>query len=162
MEIAEIAINKELIMSIVLLQIPEVKYFQGERPKRCKYCCGETFQRWGCNAKRVRDSRLREILVYRHRCCVCHRTFRHYPEGVGRASQTKRMMKLAAILWALGMSYRNAESLLAVFGVQLRHKSIWRDVQAQAEQVRRSKQWAKCGYWVWMGYMCAAGATLSM
>jgi len=25
----------------------------------------------------------------------------------------------------------------------LRHKSIWRDVQAQAEQVRRSKQWGK-------------------
>jgi transposase-like protein len=53
------------------------------------------------------------------------------------------MIKLAAILWALGMSYRNASGMLAVFGVQLRHMSIWRDVQAQAEQVRCSKQWGK-------------------
>jgi transposase-like protein len=130
-------------MSIVLLQLPEVKYIQTDRPKQCLYCPGEIFQRWGCNAKRVRDPRLREILVYRYRCCLCHRTFRHYPEGVGRASQTKRMIKLAAILWALGMSYRNVSGMLAVFGVQLRHMSIWRDVQAQAEQVRCSKQWGK-------------------
>jgi transposase-like protein len=130
-------------MSIVLLQLPEVKYFQAERPRRCPYCPGELFQRWGCHPKRVRDPRLREVQIYRYRCCLCHRTFRHYPEGVGRASQTKRMIKLAAILWALGMSYRNASGLLAVFGVQLRHMSIWRDVQIQAEQVRRSKQWGK-------------------
>jgi transposase-like protein len=53
------------------------------------------------------------------------------------------MIKLAAIMWALGMSYRSASGLLAVFDVQLRHMSIWRDVQTQAEQVRRSKQWGK-------------------
>lgn len=130
-------------MSIVLLQLPEVKYFEAERPKRCPSCPGETFQRWGCNTKRVRDPRLREVLVYRYRCCLCQRTFRYYPAGVGRASQTKRMTKLAAILWALGMSYRNTAGVLAVFGVQLGQMSIWRDVQAQAEQVRRSKQWGK-------------------
>jgi transposase-like protein len=130
-------------MSIVLLQLPGVKYFQAERPKRCPYCPGEIFQRWGCHPKRVRDPRLREVQIYRYRCCLCHRTFRHYPEGVGRASQTKRMIKLAAIMWALGMSYRSASGILAVFGVELRHMSIWRDVQTQAEQVRCSKQWGK-------------------
>ncbi len=130
-------------MSIVLLQLPEVKYMETERPQRCPYCPGETFQRWGGNTKRVRDARLREVMVYRYRCCVCHRTFRHYPAGVVRASQTKRMQKLAAILWAMGLSYRNTSGMLAVFGVEVRHMSIWRDVQAQAEQVRRSKQWGK-------------------
>ncbi len=34
-------------MSIVVLQVPEVKYSQAERPSRCPYCSGETFQRWG-------------------------------------------------------------------------------------------------------------------
>ena len=130
-------------MSIVLLQLAEVKYFQAERPKRCPYCPGEIFQRWGCHPKRVRDPRLRELQIYRYRCCLCHKTFRHYPQGVNRAEQTLRMKKLAAILWALGMSYRNAAGLLGVFGVRLGHMSIWRDVQAQAEQVNRSKQWGK-------------------
>lgn len=130
-------------MSIVLLQMPEVKYCQTTRPKRCPYCPGETFQRWGGNPKKVRDPHLQEALVYRYRCCVCHRSFRHYPEGVTRASQTMRMTKLAAICWALGMSHRSVAIVLRVFGIRLAHMSIWRDVQEQAEQVRCSKQWGK-------------------
>lgn len=130
-------------MAIVLLQLPEVKYIQANRPKQCPNCPGQIFQRWGCNTKRVRDPRLREVLVYRYRCCLCHRVFRHYPEGVSRASQSLRMMKLAAICWALGMSYRNVAVLLGVFDIQLGHMSVWRDVQEQAGQVRRAKTWGK-------------------
>jgi len=130
-------------MSIVLLQVPEVKACQTIRPKSCPYCPGETFQRWGASIKKVRDPQLREVRVYRYRCCRCHRTFRHYPQGVSRASQSMRMVKLAAICWALGMSCRNVGRLLAVLGVQLAHMSIWRDVQMQAECVRRAKQWGK-------------------
>jgi transposase-like protein len=91
----------------------------------------------------VRDPRLQEVLVYRYRCCLCHRTFRHYPEGVTKASQSLRMVKLAAICWAFGMSYRKVAALLGVIGIHLAHMSIWRDVQVQAEQVRRTKQWGK-------------------
>jgi transposase-like protein len=130
-------------MSIVLLQLPEVKYCQTARPNRCPYCPGETFQRWGGNTREVQDPHLREVLVYRYRCCECHRVFRHYPEGVSRAKQTMRMMKMAAICWALGMSHRGVVVLLAMFGIQLGHMTIWRDVQEQAERVRCSKQWSK-------------------
>lgn len=130
-------------MSIVLLEMPEVKYCQTSRPNRCPYCPGEIFQRWGDSPKKIRDLRMQEVLVYRYRCCLCQRTFRHYPEGVSRASQSLRMMKLAAICWAFGMSYRNVEAILRVFGVRLGHMSVWRDVQGQAEQVRRSKTWGK-------------------
>ena len=130
-------------MSIVLLEMPEVKYCQTSRPNRCPYCPGEIFQRWGDSPKKIRDLRMQEVLVYRYRCCLCQRTFRHYPEGVSRASQSLRMMKLAAICWAFGMSYRNVGAILRVFGVRLGHMSVWRDVQGQAEQVRRSKTWGK-------------------
>lgn len=101
-------------MSIVLLAIPEVKYSQAERPKRCPNCRGETFQRWGGTAKRIRDQRLSEVWVYRYRCCRCKRTFRHYPQGVGRASQTERTKALAAIGWTLGLSYRGLVALFSL------------------------------------------------
>lgn len=93
-------------MSIVTLQLPKVKCLQQERPKECPNCSGGTFQRWGGTTKVVRDPQLKEVIVYRYRCCNCHKTFRHYPQGIGRASQTERMQMLAAICWLLGLSYR--------------------------------------------------------
>lgn len=126
-------------MNIVTLRLPEVKYFQAERPKQCPYCNGEIFQRWGGDAKQVRDPQLGEVWVYRYRCCGCRRTFRHYPVGVDRASQTQRMRALAAIGWILGMSYRGLALFLSGFGVKLSRMSIWRDVQQRAQQLR--SQW---------------------
>jgi transposase-like protein len=129
-------------MSIIVLQAPEVKYSQADRPSHCPYCSGETFQRWGGVAKPVRDPHFSEVWVYRYRCCRCKRTFRHYPAGVSRADQTKRMQALAVLGWVLGMSYRGLVGYLGAFGIQLERMSIWRDVQEQAEQYRRERQWA--------------------
>jgi transposase-like protein len=127
-------------MTIVTLQLPEVKYSQRERPSRCRYCEGNTFQRWGGNSKRVRDPHLGEVWVYRYRCCSCGRTFRHYPVGIDRASQTQRMRALAAIGWMLGMSYRGLSSFLSVW-VKLGRMSIWRDVQQRAKQLEKERHW---------------------
>ena len=128
-------------MSIVTLHLPEVKYCQETRPSQCPYCQGQTFQRWGGAVKRVRDSKFREVWVYRYRCCHCRRTFRHYPVGVDRASQTQRMRALAAIGWMLGMSYRGLRVFLGAMGVELGRMSIWRDVQARAQQLLRERYW---------------------
>lgn len=46
-------------MSIVILQLPVVKRQSEIRPKKCPYCEGETFQRWGPVRKPVRDTRCR-------------------------------------------------------------------------------------------------------
>jgi transposase-like protein len=128
-------------MSIVTLEVPTVKYCQSERPKSCPYCSGEIFQRWGGNRKRVRDPRIGEVWVYRYRCCRCRRTFRHYPAGIDRASQTQRMRALAAIGWALGMSYRGLSRFLSGFGIELGRMSIWRDVQAWAKELEKKRYW---------------------
>jgi transposase-like protein len=128
-------------MCIVVLQVPEVKYSQIERPTHCPYCRGETFQRWGGTAKPVRDPRLSEVWVYRYRCYRCQHTFRYYPQGVSRADQTQRMQALAAIGWGLGMSYRGVVAYLSAFGVKLGRMSAWRDVQDQAEHYRRARHW---------------------
>ena len=69
-------------MPIVILQLSEVKRKNGNRPKECLYCRGQTFQRWGRVTKPVKDNRHRTVKVYRYYCCHCHRTFRHYPAGV--------------------------------------------------------------------------------
>lgn len=128
-------------MSIVTLQVPEVKAIETSRPKSCPYCKGETFQRWGGAIRRVRDPQIHEVFVYRYNCCRCRRTFRHYPSGIGAASQTERMRALAAIGWILGLSYRGGSLYLSGFGVQLGRMSIWRDVQQRAKELERERLW---------------------
>ena len=130
-------------MSIVVLQLPKVKRQTGARPRQCKYCKGEILQRWGKVKKPVRDTRMRNVYVYRYMCCLCKRTFRHYPEGVDQADQTQRLRKLVVICWKLGLSYRSIAMILFAFGVDLSRMSAWRDVQEEARQQRKSKHWKK-------------------
>jgi len=60
---------------------------------------------------------------------------------VDRADQTQRLRKLAALYWVLGMSLRSVRIALTPFGVQLSHMSVWRDLQAQAQQVEKQRRW---------------------
>lgn len=128
-------------MSIVILRLPAVKRREGGRPKECPYCGGEVFQRWGEVKKPVRDTKARKVRVYRYRCCRCGRTFRHYPEGVTKADQTKRMQCFAVICWRLGMSYRGVSAILGGLGVRLCAMSVWRDAQGGERQLRRQNEW---------------------
>jgi transposase-like protein len=128
-------------MSIVVLKLPVVKRKRGDRPKKCPYCGGETFQRWGQVNKPVKDMRVRNVKVYRYRCCHCGRTFRYYPEGNNRADQTERLRLFAIILWKLGLSYRASSLILSGLNVLISFMTIWRDVQNEAQQMKRHNQW---------------------
>jgi hypothetical protein len=130
-------------MSIVVLKLPDVKRKTEARPRKCPYCEGEILQRWGQVRKPVRDTRCRTIRVYRYRCCRCRRTFRHYPAGSSLADQTERLKLFGVICWTMGLSYRNVSRMLSGLRVSLSHMSVWRDAQAQAEQVSRKNQWEK-------------------
>lgn len=127
-------------MADIVLRLPDVKRVPEDRPKRCPYCGADMLQGWGYLPKPVRDQFLGEVTVRRYCCTECGQTFRHYPDGVTRADQTTRLSKLAAILWAFGMSYRQAEAVMGAFGIQLSRSSIWRDVQALGEAVRRQRR----------------------
>ena len=105
-------------MSIVL-QLSQVKRNKLERPKECPHCQGATFQRWGEQTRRVKDSQIRTVKVFRYRCSTCRRTFRHYPDGISHAQQTERMKQLAVICWSFGLSYRKLEAILSAFGLTL-------------------------------------------
>jgi transposase-like protein len=128
-------------MSIVVLKLPDVKRKREARPKNCWYCAGETFQRWGVVHKPVKDVRVRNVKVYRYRCCHCKRTFRHYPEGNTRADQTERLRLFAIILWTLGLSHRASSLILSGLNVLVSHMTIWRDVQAEAQQMKKRNYW---------------------
>lgn len=128
-------------MAILVLKLPSVKRKTETGPKKCPYCPGETFQRWGWIRKPVRDPRCRQVKVYRYRCCRCRRTFRHYPEGTSPADQTKRLQVLAVLCWTFGMSYRQVSLILSGLGVRLCAMSVWRDAQEQARQIHRQNQW---------------------
>jgi transposase-like protein len=128
-------------MSIVVLQLPEVKRQNERRPKECPYCEGGILQRWGQVKKPVRDTKARHVRVYRYCCCRCKRTFRHYPDGVTQADQTKRLRVFAVVCWMFGMSYRKVSTILSGLGIALCPMTVWRDAQEQEKKLRKQNQW---------------------
>jgi hypothetical protein len=85
-------------MAIVVLKLPDVKRKREKRPQTCRYCDGGIFQGWGSVNKPVKAVRVRNVKVYRYRCCGCKRTFRHYPAGNSQADQTERLQLFAVIV----------------------------------------------------------------
>jgi len=128
-------------MSIVVLKLPDVKRKTEERPKRCPYCKGETFQRWGMVSKPVKDVHVRQVKIYRYKCCHCKKTFRHYPDGNSRADQTERLRLLAVVMWSLGLSYRSTSLILMGLKVPISFMTIWRNVQAEAQMQKKNRYW---------------------
>lgn len=123
------------------LQLTQIKCEKRERPKKCPYCEGETFQRWGHAKRKIKDTKVRTVKVYRYRCTSCRKTFRDHPEGISHAQQSERMKQLAVICWSFGLSHRGVEAILSAFGISLSRMTSWRDVQAGAERIRREKRW---------------------
>jgi transposase-like protein len=91
--------------------------------------------------KPVKDIRVRNVKVYRYRCCHCQRTFRHYPEGNSTADQTERLRLFAIVLWQLGLSHRASSLILSGLNVLVSFMTIWRDVQEAAQQLKKRNQW---------------------
>ena len=127
-------------MSIVVLKLKNVKRESTERPKQCRYCGGKTFQRWGQVKKQVKDMQVKSVRVYRYRCCHCRRTFRYYPAGITNADQSERLKQFATICWTLGLSHRGVSIIFSGLQISLAHISVWRDVQAEAGQRKKSNQ----------------------
>ena len=126
---------------MIVLQLPQVHRTNSVRPNQCKYCQCEILQRWGEVKKAIKDTKIRTVRVPRYYCTSCQRTFRHYPEGIDRAIQSERLKKLAVICWSFGLSYRSLSLILSAFGVSLSRMSGWRDVQQEAESIRKHMQW---------------------
>lgn len=80
--------------------------------------------------------------VERYRCAGCGHPFRHYPEGVSRATQTAQLV-VGTPAWPRGaawgprLSTWATSQMLGGFGVPPSHLSVWRDASALAGTLRR-------------------------
>lgn len=124
----------------IRLLLPEVKSEPEQRPKGCKRCHSPILQGHGQFEKRVRDTKVRQVIVQRYRCPACGYTFRHYPSGVSGAQQSGRLKALASLMWGLGLSYSASSIILGLLEAPLSKMSVWRDVQAMGQALRR-RQW---------------------
>jgi hypothetical protein len=127
-------------MAIVLIQMPTVNPDPTAlgRPSQCPRCACEVLQRWGIVSKPLRDTEWEEVQVYRYRCVECKHTFRHYPDGVDTADQSKRLRCLAAMAWSMGLSLRGVGTIFSAFGqgLGISRSSVWRAVQEMANGLR--------------------------
>lgn len=68
-------------------------------------------------------------MIYRYRCGECKRTFRDYPDDVDRSNHSQGIRRLAALLWALGLSFREIIRILDKYEITLSLTTIWRESQ---------------------------------
>jgi transposase-like protein/DNA-directed RNA polymerase subunit RPC12/RpoP len=127
-------------MPILTLRLPDVTLSPTTRPAACPTCGWKRLMRWGTRTKRVRDPKLHQVTVHRYRCCRCQRSFRVYPDGIDRATQTLRLRHLAAITWALGLSLRSVVAVFDAFGIVLSRMTVSRDTHALGNEVRRQRR----------------------
>ena len=116
-------------MPVILLRLTETKKRTDVRPSQCPYCGSQIFQRWGQVSKPVKDQDDLTAVIYRYRCKKSQRTFREYPEGVDRSDYTLGIRKLAALIWALGLSYRDIIKVFEDLGINLSRSTVWREGQ---------------------------------
>jgi transposase-like protein len=123
----------------ISLTIPSVNQVPANRPTACTYCGQPILHRHGSASKPNKDHRLFRVVVHRYKCLSCKRTFRHYPSGITRKTQSQRTVVLAALMYALGLSCSAASHLLGALGVDLGQMSVWRDAQQAGEALRRKR-----------------------
>ena len=96
--------------------LPQVKDYPNTRPSECKHCGSVFLPRHGQTTKPIKDFHISEVSVDRYKCTDCHRTFRHYPQGVDSHTQSKRLRGFETVGWALGLSLRSVSHLATMLG----------------------------------------------
>jgi DNA-directed RNA polymerase subunit RPC12/RpoP len=122
-------------MSVILIRLPNINILPNGRPDSCPYCGGQILQRWGRVTKPVKDKQDMTAVIYRYRCQSCERTFRDYPEDIDRSSHARGLRRLAAVLWALGLSYREIIRMLEDNEINLSRTTVWREGQEVTAQL---------------------------
>jgi hypothetical protein len=70
---------------------------------------------------------------------ICKRTFRDYPTGIDRSNYSLGTKQLAALIWALGYSYRDIVELFQKYEITLSRSTVWREGQALAAKLQGRK-----------------------
>ncbi len=122
-------------MPVILLRPKTINTKSDEQPNCCPYCGSDKFQPWGEVTRPVGNGQAVHVKTFRYRCEACHRTFRHVPQGDDQSNECRGTQQLAALIWALGYSYRDVVSLFTQLGVSLSRSTVWREGQALAARL---------------------------
>ena len=119
------------------LILPKVEPNAFEYPKKCprKGCPGMRFIPRQEVSKKIVDVKHPEVTAWRCECRKCGHVFRVYPKGVSQKQISKRVNGMAVMLYILGLSYGAVEIVLNSLGKGIGKTSVFRAVQAVAEQV---------------------------
>ena len=112
----------------IRLVVPQVKAAPVARPPSCPRCQSPLMHQHQRVGKAIIDTQIHQVVALRYRCLGCGRTFRHYPEGVCAYRQSQRLMGLAALLWALGLSMSATSHVLHALEAGIHKSSVLRDV----------------------------------
>ena len=127
----------------ITVRLPKVEPEVYTMPKTCPYegCDGEHFKPHGLKGeeKAIRDPDYEKVQSLRRECVRCGRTFRVYPQGVGRAEQSDRLKAMSALLYVLGLSYGAVVDFLSAFGIAICKTTVYNNVQ-EAGIASRSRQ----------------------
>jgi hypothetical protein len=123
--------------------IPKVEPTVMDAPDVCPYpdCDGRYFKmhQQHCG-KPLRDTKCSQVNAVRRECLRCKRTHRVYPRGVSKAHHSDRLKGLATLFYLLGLSYGGVEDALVALECPLGKTTVYRDVQASGENVRKLRQ----------------------
>jgi transposase-like protein len=119
------------------LILPKVEPKRFEFPKECprQGCAGKRFIPRQEVSKRIVDAQHPEVTAWRYECKQCGYVFRVYPKGVSQKQISKRVNGIAVMMYILGLSYGAVESVLGCLGMGIGKTSVYRAVQAVAQQV---------------------------
>jgi len=127
----------------IRMHLPRVEPDEYEMPAVCPHegCEGQHFKLHQRHCRRaVLDPDHDQVNVRRYRCLTCRRTFRVYPRGVSNAQRSDRLRGIGVMLYVLGLSYGAVEDALQALGLAGSKVSVYRDVQALGEAVKRVRQ----------------------
>jgi transposase-like protein len=121
-------------LNLILPKVEPTKY---EYPKKCpqKGCPGMRFIPRQGVSKKIVDAQYPEVTAWRCECKKCGHVFRVYPKGVSQKQISKRVNGMAVMMYILGLSYGAVEIVLNSLGMGIGKTSVYRAVQAVAEQV---------------------------
>lgn len=126
-------------MPVILLRMTRTRKQMPKRPRECPHCKSQIIQRWGHVTKTVKGHNNSTAHVYRYRCQSCCKTFREYPKGLDRSYYTPEIRKLAALIWALGLSTRKVIKVFEERDIKLSRSTVWREGQKLVAQQNGEK-----------------------
>lgn len=122
-----------------MLCLNEVEKTQNRHSVICPYCRSESVRRWGTGTRNVYDTKPIHTVVLRFFCVDCSRTFRYYPNGMDRSQLSRRIRRLAALLWLMDISTREVEEIFEGLGVSINRMTVWREGQKLMDELTQRR-----------------------